>query len=162
MRNRLSFLLILMLILALTMQCAKEASQTDIQEKNKEMVRNWFEEGWNKHNLEVINEYFADNFFSHSLNTNRDGFKQFCSNALMSLPDIHFTIDDQVAEGDKVVTRWTYTATHKGEWLGIPATGKQILQTGVNISRHVHGKYVEDWGISDRFGLKEQLLGTEQ
>ena len=130
----------------------------NIEEENKALVRTWFEEGWNKHNPDIIDKYFAANFVNHAGNTNNvDELKQFVTSGLTAFPDVHFTADDQIAVGDKVVTRWTFTATHQGEFMGVPATGKQVTVTGINISRHANGKYVEDWGNWDRMGLMEQL-----
>jgi steroid delta-isomerase-like uncharacterized protein len=74
-----------------------------------------------------------------------------------AFPDVHFTIDEQIAEGDKVVTRWTGHGTHKGELAGIPATGKSATVTGMGVDRIVNGKIVESWGIFDQFGMMQQL-----
>ena len=76
---------------------------------------------------------------------------------LAAFPDISFTVEDMIAEGDKVVTRWTMNATHKGQFGGIPPTGKRVSITGVDISRIVTGKFVESWMYSDRVGLMQQL-----
>lgn len=133
------------------------AEKTGHEEENKAVARRWFEEGWNKHNLDKVDEFFTANFVSHSLGFGFEEWKQFVSTALIAFPDIHFTVEDQIAEGDKVTTRWTYRATHQGEFMGIPATGKQVTVTGMNISRHENGKYVEDWGNWDGLGLLQQL-----
>ena len=74
-----------------------------------------------------------------------------------AFPDIHFTIDEQIAGGDKVATRWTAQGTHKGELVGIPATGKSSTVTGIAVDRIVNGKIAESWGIFDRFGMMQQL-----
>jgi predicted ester cyclase len=74
-----------------------------------------------------------------------------------AFPDVHITIEDQIAEGDKVVTRWTDRGTHQGEYLDIAPTGKQVEYTGISIDRIADGKIVESWLESDRWGLMQQL-----
>ena len=74
-----------------------------------------------------------------------------------AFPDVHFTIEDQVAEADKVVTRWTWRGTHQGPFQGIPPTGKHVMVTGVGINRFANGKVVENWTNMDILGLLQQL-----
>ena len=74
-----------------------------------------------------------------------------------AFPDLHFTIDEQIAEGDKVVTRWTAHGTNKGELLGMPATDKSTTVTGIAVDRIANGKIAESWGIFDQFGMMQQL-----
>jgi len=135
-------------------------AQAKLESDNKAVVRNWFEEGWNMHNLDKINEYFAPSYINYGdPDLNYEEWKKFVASVLTAFPDIHYTIVDQIAEGDKVVTRWTSIATHQGEFMGVPATGKKVTMTGINVSRHTNGKYVEDWGNSDALGLFKQLQG---
>jgi steroid delta-isomerase-like uncharacterized protein len=72
-------------------------------------------------------------------------------------PDVHATLDDVLAEGDKVVTRITWTGTHKGEFMGIPATGKSVKFTEIHIQRVVDGKIVEHWSVLDQLTMLRQL-----
>jgi predicted ester cyclase len=81
---------------------------------------------------------------------------------LLAFPDLHFTIEDMFAEGDKVATRWTIRGTHRGEFMGLPPTGNQVTWSGINITRVVEGKLVEDWVEQDTPGLMQQLAGTVQ
>ena len=74
-----------------------------------------------------------------------------------AFPDLHFTIEDQIAEGDRVVTRFTARGTHQGAFIGIPPTGKQGVVTGTGIDRFANGKIVEAWFNSDDLGLLQQL-----
>ncbi len=74
-----------------------------------------------------------------------------------AFPDLRLTIDDQIAEGETVVTRWTATGTHEGELMGIPPTGKQATTTGININHVSGGKLVDGWGIFDQLGLLQQI-----
>ena len=86
-----------------------------------------------------------------------EGSKQLVMVYRNAFPDVQFTIDEQIAEGDKVVTRWTARGTHKGELAGIPPTGKSATVTGMGVDRIVNGKIVESWGVFDQFGMLQQL-----
>jgi predicted ester cyclase len=74
-----------------------------------------------------------------------------------AFPDLHFTIEDLIAEGDKIVYRYSATGTHKGDLSGIEATGKPVTITGMVISRVVNGNVQEDWEQTDMLGLMQQL-----
>jgi steroid delta-isomerase-like uncharacterized protein len=86
-----------------------------------------------------------------------EGSKQLVMVYRNAFPDVQFTIDEQIAEGDKVVTRWSAHGTHKGELAGIPPTGKSATVTGMGVDRIVNGKIVESWGLFDQFGMMQQL-----
>ncbi len=86
-----------------------------------------------------------------------EGHRQRITEVIAAFPDINFTIEDMVAEGDKVVARWTLRGTHLGEFIGIPPTGKQVAVSGVIIHRLAGGKIVEDWALRDSLGLMRQL-----
>jgi steroid delta-isomerase-like uncharacterized protein len=134
-----------------------------LSDTNKTVSRRFLEEVWNKRNMAVLNEIIANDHVNTGpgtlpgLPTGPEGSKQFVQVYLNAFPDVHFTIDDQIAEGDKVVTRWTASGTHKGELAGIPATGKSSTVTGINVERIMNGKIVESWGIFDQFGMMQQL-----
>ncbi len=83
--------------------------------------------------------------------------KQFVSGMRSAFLDLHFTIEDQIAEGDKVVTRWKASGTHRGEFQGVPPTGKQATVPGITIDRIAHGKLVEGWTNWDALGLMQRL-----
>ena len=83
--------------------------------------------------------------------------KQFFSEMFDAFPDFHMTIDDLVAEGEKVVIRYTMTATHKREFMGIPATNKKVTGWVIQIDRFAGGKYVEAWERMDTLGFMQQL-----
>ena len=131
-------------------------------EENKANTRRFYEEVWGKGNLDVADELSAENFVDHNpvdpnLPPGIEGFKQMVPMFRTAFPDLQFTIEDMIAEGDKVVSRLTMRATHQGEFMGVPATGKQVTVTGMNISRHANGKYVEDWGNWDALGMLQQF-----
>jgi steroid delta-isomerase-like uncharacterized protein len=131
-----------------------------MSERNKQHIRRAVEEIYNRGNLSVVDELAASDLLIHTSSNEirgRDGAKQYVSVLRSAFPDIHFTIDDQIAEGDMVVTRWTARGTHKGEFQGIPATGKAIRITGSDIDRIVNDKTVECWAQLDELGLMQQL-----
>jgi len=142
-------------------QCQKKGGGPMSTEENKAIVRRIFEEIWNQGNLDVVDEILEPNYVSQGLADGLppgiEGFKQWFSILSSASPDIHFTIEDQIAEGDKVVTRYTIRGTHKGELMGIAATGKQVTVTAMNISRIVGGKIVESWNNWDALGMMQQL-----
>jgi predicted ester cyclase len=74
-----------------------------------------------------------------------------------AIPDQHWTVEDQIAEGDKVVVLWTLRGTHAGELMGIPPTGRELTMTGISVFRIAGGKLIEDWVQSDTLGLFQQL-----
>lgn len=86
-----------------------------------------------------------------------EGVKQVFGQFRAAFPDFTLTVEDMIAEGDKVVSRLTVRATHKGDFQGIPATGKMVTQTGIDILRVAGGKVVERWGEFDNLGLLQQL-----
>ncbi len=92
-----------------------------------------------------------------------EGVKAQAAMYKAAFPDVSMTVEDQVAEGDKVVTRWTAKGTHEGELMGVPATGKSISITGITISRIADGMVEEEWTNWDGLGLMEQIgaLGGE-
>src|SRR5919204_87348 len=92
----------------------------------------------------------------------RAGMKQMMPAFFTALPDLHYTVEDLIAEGDKVVCRLTWRATHQGEYMGVPATGKVVTRTAIIISRFAGGKVVEDWVNEDDLGLMQQLGAIPQ
>jgi steroid delta-isomerase-like uncharacterized protein len=132
-------------------------------ETNKTISRRFFEEAFGKGNLNVLDEIIASDHVNSGpgalpeLPTGPEGAKQLVTVYRNAFPDVRFTVDEQIAEGDNVVTRWTADGTHKGELQGIPATGKSSTVTGIAVDRIVNGKIAETWGIFDQFGMMHQL-----
>src|SRR6266581_9404862 len=119
-------------------------------EENKALARRLIEEAWNQGNLTTVDELMApDHVGHHSLVPNqppsRELYKQFIVRTRAAFPDLHATIEDQIAEGDKVMTRWSVQGTHQGVFRGHSPTGKQMRVTGIVIDRIVGGKVVEGW-----------------
>lgn len=130
-------------------------------EENKATVRMFYDEVVNRGNLSVIDKVTAENFIDHTAapgrTPGREGEKQWFAMLRAAFPDGHSTIDDMIAEGDLVVVRGTMTGTHTGEFLGIPATGKPVKVSGIDITRFVNGQSVEHWGQWDIMGMMQQL-----
>ena len=131
-------------------------------EENKAIVRRINDEVWSEGHLDVIDELIADDFVATVVGAPEQirgpqGFREFVVMYRTAFPDLRITVDEQVAEGETIVTRWTATGTNEGELMGIPATGKQATTAGININRISGGKLVEGWGLFDQLGLLQQL-----
>src|SRR6516225_5034755 len=102
-------------------------------ETNKALIHRWADEGFNKNNVAVADEIYDENVFYHEPAAGEvlglDALKQFVISWRVAFPDAHLTIEEQVAEGDKVATRWTFVGTHRGMFRGFPPTGKHIKIT---------------------------------
>jgi steroid delta-isomerase-like uncharacterized protein len=125
-------------------------------EANKAFVQRYVEEPWNKGNVDVLDEMCAPNFHLEGLGGIAE-FKAAIKAFRTSFPDLHFTVEEMIAEGDKVAYRWTARGTHQGEYEGIAPTGKTITSTGITIIRIVDGKVVEDRFESNDSSIREQL-----
>ena len=130
-------------------------------EQNKSIVRRWIEEGWNKHNLAVIDEVYAPNFVQHEPEPqtvkSSEALKQYVGTYLTAFPDLQLSIEDLIGEGDKVVWRFVSNGTHTGPFMGIPATGKKGVITGIVIFRLENSRIAEAWLNIDALGLLQQL-----
>ncbi len=125
----------------------------------KAMHSRYYEEAWNQGNLAVIDEVVAADYVANSKLRieGSTALKQYISAFRTAFPDIHFTIEDQIAEGNKVVSRWTASGTHRGRLMGIAPTGKIGTVRGVSVVLVVNGKIQEDWISWDQLGMWEQL-----
>jgi steroid delta-isomerase-like uncharacterized protein len=130
-------------------------------EENKATARRFLEQGFNRHDLGLMEATTAPNVVNHSLPAgippNREGWKMMASMFFAAFPDMQVTIDDLLAEGDSVVTRWTGRGTHQGEMMGIPPTDKPVTLTGITIDRFENGKIAEHWENLDQLGMLQQL-----
>ena len=137
-----------------------------MSEENEALVRRYFEEIWNKGNLEVIDELFTTNFVRHGpVGTEGEvrgleGFKGLVSSYRSGLPDLRIPIEDLIAEGDKVVTRWTARGTHRGELMGNAPTGNPATVRGILVDRISGGKIEEEWVDYDTLHLMQQIGGV--
>ena len=130
-------------------------------EENKAVARRWMEEIWQKASPAAIDELLAPNFvFNYpppGVEGNREAYKQIVKDLFTGFPDLKWTTADMVAEGDKVAVHWKGRGTHKGEWWGIPPTGKQATPSGISIIRIAGGKLVEEAGYGNMGEMVQQL-----
>jgi len=129
---------------------------------NKALARRLLEEAFNAGRLDVTEELVASDYVGHDPSLPEEvrgpaGVKELIAGYRAAFPDIRVTFEDQIAEGDLVVTRWRATGTHEGELMGIPATGKQATVTGITIDRIADDLIVESWHNWDTLGLMQQL-----
>ena len=128
-------------------------------EDNKALARRGYE-ALNQRNWTAFEELVTPDLVFHYASMTIQGFaayKQFVSMYFTAFPDLRFTIEDMIAEGDEVVVRQTARGTHQGSFMGIPPTGKEAVVTGINILRFAHGKGVEEWFNGDDLGMMQQL-----
>jgi steroid delta-isomerase-like uncharacterized protein len=131
--------------------------------ENTRWVHRWFEEVWNQGNAGAIDQMMAPDALMHGLgeagrDTNGpDPFKHFAARFRGAFPDVHITIDATVEQEDMIATRWTATMTHRGDDLGIPATGRQVTVTGMSMARLRDGRMVEGWNNWDTMALMQQI-----
>ncbi len=129
-------------------------------EANKALVRR-YRDIHNSNNLAALDEIVDANIISHSglpgLPPGLEGGKMAHMAFAAAFPDSHVTTEDLVAEGDKVVERFSFRGTNTGSFLGAPATGKQVTATGIAVFRIANGKVVEHWGENDTIGVMQQL-----
>lgn len=141
-----------------------ESTSTFSPEDNKAAARMLYDI-WSEGNLDKVDTIVAEDYASHSrlpgVTPDREGLKQWMAGVRVAFPDVHFTVEHQVAEGDFVVTRWSATGTHKGEMMGFAPTGKKSKVTGINITRYENGKSVEAWGEWDALGMVQSMGGMQ-
>jgi steroid delta-isomerase-like uncharacterized protein len=131
-------------------------------EENKALVRRFYEEVWDRGNVEFAQEVFADDYLRHDLRPTAaapgpQGQRQIAAAFRAAFPDLRWHVDLLLAEGDLVAARWTASGTNTGPWAGMAATGSHATFSGVNIFRIRDGKVVEIWNHRDDLGLAQQL-----
>src|SRR5215207_2205601 len=136
------------------------------EEQNKASFRRYLEEAWNQSNLEVVDEIF-DRYVSHQpdgsvLERGPEDVKRFVGEFRTAFPDLRLIIEEQIAEGDKVVSRGTIRGTHQGEFRGMAPTGEQMEIPGMAVFRFSpEGKVVESWDSYDQLSLMRQSIEQE-
>ncbi len=130
-------------------------------EENKALIRRFYEEVFNKRNLAALDDFYAPDHVDHTLPpglpAGPEGTRQAIAMTLAGFPDLRITIEDMIAEGDKVVIRFTMHGTQQGMFGNLSPTGKQVAVSTIEITRIADGKIVEDWGLDDRLGMLQQL-----
>jgi predicted ester cyclase len=129
-------------------------------EKNKAIVRG-FIEAYNARQLDLVDDFVSPNYIDHEKNIDREGLKQLIAMGINAFPDWYETIEDIIAEGDKVWVLLAYTGTHKGEFVGLAPTGKKITSKAVDIYRIVDGKLAEYWNVTDNLNIFKQVGAVE-
>ncbi len=128
---------------------------------NKSIMRRAYDEILNEGRLEVADELIAEDMIEHErfpgLESGREGFKTFVTTFREAFPDLQVTVEDMIAEGDKVAARATMRGTHQGEFLGIPPSGNSIEVPVVDIARFADGMGVEHWRVTDNMAMMVQL-----
>jgi predicted ester cyclase len=134
-----------------------------MSEENKAQVRRLLEEGFSQGNTEVVDDVLNPDFVCYDPNSESGevrgsetikGEIEYFRNAV---PDLTYTVEDQITEGDKVVTRYMASGTHQGEFFGVAPTGERITMSGIMIDRFEGGKMVEEWPEYDLLGVMRQL-----
>ena len=130
-------------------------------EDNKALVRRFYEEVFNQKNTTAIAEFIDPTFVDHSLPPGLpggiEGARQYIGMYMTAFPDLHLTVEDMIAEGDKVVARFTGSGTQQGAYMNIPPTGKQMTATVIDMFRIAGSKFVEHWLEFDALGMMQQL-----
>lgn len=131
------------------------------QEKNLAAMKRFYNEVVNKGDLDLFDELTTEDFKENEalpgFESNREGVKQFFAMFRNAFPDLNFAVEDMAASGDKVWSYITIRGTHKGEFMGIPASGKKIEVKAIDIVRFVDGKGAEHWGVTDMLTMMQQI-----
>jgi steroid delta-isomerase-like uncharacterized protein len=133
-------------------------------DRMKAIARMEFEQIYSQGRLDLIDQVVGDGYVCHDPALpepvlGAEGLRAAVIGFRTALPDLSFTVDQQIAENDRVVTAWTATGTHEGELFGVAPTGRRVRMVGVDIERFEDGKIVEVWANWDAFGLHQQISG---
>jgi predicted ester cyclase len=139
----------------------REREEAVFAEDNKALVRRFVDEVQSGGNTDLIDEICSPEFVNHSappgLPADREGIKILTTMFKGAFPDSYFTVEDMIAEGDKVVTRKTFHGTHEGEFMSIPPSGRIVNVSLIDVVRISDGKVVEHWSVGDDLGMMQQL-----
>ena len=158
--KKLYLILPLALIFCFMVGCQDKEAMAELEEMNKEIVKRYWEGKWNERRPEILDELQTQDVVYHGTSMEMNGieeYKRVYSSFLSAFHDTQVTFEDLIAEGDKVMSRITFSAVHKGELEGIPPTGKTLTICLFTIFRLVDGKIVEEWEIIDELGMMMQL-----
>jgi steroid delta-isomerase-like uncharacterized protein len=129
---------------------------------NKAIASRIIQELYNQGRLDAADQYVSPGFVGHDSSRpapilGANGIKEYALTYRTAFPDLEISISEQIAEGDRVATRWEARGTHEGELFGVEPTGKQVTVTGITIDRYADGKLIENWTSWDTLGLLMQL-----
>jgi predicted ester cyclase len=130
-------------------------------EENKVIANRWTEEIWNQANMAAIDElctpHFTFNYAPPGMPPNRESYKKTVAMFHNAFHNMHLTNELVIAEGNNVAVRWSGRSTHKGEFMGVAPTGKEVTMTGNSLARIEAGKFVEEWTEMDMVGMMQQI-----
>jgi steroid delta-isomerase-like uncharacterized protein len=128
---------------------------------NKALVRRYYDEAFNGRRPELVDELGVEDYVEHDpfpgMGNGRADLKARVQGILAAFNPLVFTIEDVIAEGNRVVVRWSQVGTHSGDFMGIPATGKQFTIAGIDVHRIRDARMAEHWHVVDQFALLSQL-----
>jgi steroid delta-isomerase-like uncharacterized protein len=139
------------------------AQEENMSEANVALMKRWFEEVWNQRRTATITELFAPNGISHGVDESGAdiigpaAFIPFYERFIGAFPDMKLKIEDAIGDGDKVLIRWSATMNHAGDHLGMPATNKPVILTGMCLAKIANGKIVEAWDNWDKLAMLQQI-----
>jgi steroid delta-isomerase-like uncharacterized protein len=167
--KKLSIILPLALILCFMVGCQDKAAmaeleefraQAALEEQNKEVVRRYWNGKWNERRTEILDELMTPDVVYHGTSMEMNGveeYKQVYNMYRSALHETQITIEEIIAEGDKVMTRLSLSGIQKGDLAGIPPTGKSFTSTVFTVFLLIDGKIAEEWEVMDELGLMQQL-----
>jgi steroid delta-isomerase-like uncharacterized protein len=130
-------------------------------DNNAAVARRWAQAAFDHHDLDAAAEFLAPDWVGHWVGMpegrGADGFRRLAGAYLAAFPDMRITVEDALADGDNLARRVSWTGTHRGPFLGVPATGRSVRGQGIVILRIADGKIAEEWEMSDLLGLLQQL-----
>lgn len=139
----------------------KKMNTNEIAAANKTLLKRFYKEVYVEWNMELVGQILSPQFTSHDWPkdgpTGPQAFREYYSVLRSALPDARYEVDDIIAESDKVVVRWRLLGTHKGDYLGIAATGRAVTLKGIAIYRVESGQLMERWVVSDVHGVLEKI-----
>jgi steroid delta-isomerase-like uncharacterized protein len=135
-----------------------------MSDKNRAVIRRLVDQFWNEKNSDVVDELFATDFVLHNngVSMTKNQALELLTNAREAFPDLRLTLDDLIAEGDKIVLRWTWHGTHQRDLWGIPPTNRNATGTGITIYRFAGDRIVEEWSNVDTLGVLRQIGAVPQ
>lgn len=130
-------------------------------EENKALARRFFQEVWNDRDEAAIDRYIIEDAKGNDpdFGAGREAFRRQWREWQRAFPDLHFEVEDVIAEGNKVLTRWTLTGTQQGEIFGIPPTGRAFRVSGMSLDVIENGQITEGFDGWDALGMRQQLQG---
>jgi steroid delta-isomerase-like uncharacterized protein len=137
-----------------------DRKEVAVSQQNEDVVRRMFEEGWNRGTLEVLDDCLASSFTQEGpleMVRGRDGAKANITKYRSAFPDCRIQIDEMFSAGDRVVTRFTYSGTHRGEFEGMAPTGRSVQGKGIDVAHMVNAQIERSFTQWDALGLMQQL-----